>query len=100
MRRRPSSQASPQCRGGRIRGRCALAKARVDRTLLDSIASVTDGVNLADLPMLTDEQISELRSHFPILQEKTYLYNCSQGALSDAVEDGMRKYAASWRTSA
>jgi len=25
--------------------------------------------------MLTDEQISELRSHFPILQEKTYLYN-------------------------
>jgi selenocysteine lyase/cysteine desulfurase len=50
--------------------------------------------------MLTDEQISELRSHFPILREKTYLYNCSQGALSDAVEDGMRKYAASWRTSA
>jgi len=50
--------------------------------------------------MLTDEQISELRSHFPILQEKTYLYNCSQGALSDAVEAGMRQYAASWRTSA
>jgi selenocysteine lyase/cysteine desulfurase len=50
--------------------------------------------------MLTDEQISELRSHFPILQEKTYLYNCSQGALCDAVEAGMRKYAASWRTSA
>jgi len=50
--------------------------------------------------MLTDEQILELRSHFPILQENTYLYNCSQGALSDAVEAGMRKYAASWRTSA
>jgi selenocysteine lyase/cysteine desulfurase len=50
--------------------------------------------------MLTDEQILELRSHFPILQEKTYLYNCSQGALSDAVEAGMRQYAASWRTSA
>ncbi len=50
--------------------------------------------------MLTDEQISELRSHFPILRENTYLYNCSQGALCDAVEAGMQKYAASWRTSA
>ena len=50
--------------------------------------------------MLTDEQISELRSHFPILREKTYLYNCSQGALCDAVEGGMQKYATSWRTSA
>ena len=42
----------------------------------------------------------ELRSHFPILQEKTYLYSCSQGALSDAVEGGMREYMGSWRTSA
>ena len=49
--------------------------------------------------MLTDEQISELRSHFPILKEKTYLYNCSQGALCDYAEAGMRKYIASWRTS-
>jgi selenocysteine lyase/cysteine desulfurase len=50
--------------------------------------------------MLTDEQISELRSHFPILREKTYLYNCSQGALCDAVEAGMQQYAISWRSSA
>jgi selenocysteine lyase/cysteine desulfurase len=50
--------------------------------------------------MLTDQQITELRSHFPILATKTYLYSCSQGALSDAVEAGMREYAASWRTSA
>jgi selenocysteine lyase/cysteine desulfurase len=49
--------------------------------------------------MLTDQQISELRSRFPILQAKTYLYSCSQGALSDAAEGGMRDYAASWRTS-
>ena len=49
--------------------------------------------------MLTDEQISNLRSHFPILQEKTYLYNCSQGALSDAVEAGIEEYASIWRTS-
>src|SRR2546422_2602769 len=49
--------------------------------------------------MLTAAQISGLRSRFPILAEKTYLYNCSQGALSDAVEAGMREYALSWRTS-
>jgi selenocysteine lyase/cysteine desulfurase len=49
--------------------------------------------------MLTDQQISELRLHFPILQSKTYLYNCSQGALSDAVEGGLQEYARSWRTS-
>ena len=49
--------------------------------------------------MLTDQEICTLRSRFPILREKTYLYNCSQGALSDAVEGGMREYAASWRTS-
>jgi selenocysteine lyase/cysteine desulfurase len=49
--------------------------------------------------MLTDQQIMELRSHFPILQAKTYLYNCSQGALSDAVEGGLQEYARSWRTS-
>ena len=48
--------------------------------------------------MLSELEIAELRSHFPILQEKTYLYNCSQGALSDAVEAGMRAYAESWRT--
>jgi selenocysteine lyase/cysteine desulfurase len=49
--------------------------------------------------MLTDTEIAALRSRFPILGEKTYLYNCSQGALSDAVEGGMREYAESWRTS-
>jgi len=49
--------------------------------------------------MLTDEQISTLRSRFPILREKTYLYNCSQGALSDAAESGIRAYTESWRSS-
>src|SRR5580692_1445049 len=49
--------------------------------------------------MPVDQEISALRLRFPILREKTYLYNCSQGALSDAVEGGMREYAASWRTS-
>src|ERR1700743_3633421 len=49
--------------------------------------------------MLTDEQLSSVRSRFPILREKTYLYNCSQGALSDAAAAGMQAYAESWRSS-
>jgi len=49
--------------------------------------------------MLSDTQIQALRARFPILQNKTYLYNCSQGALSDAVEESMRAYTESWRTS-
>lgn len=43
--------------------------------------------------------LAELRSHFPILREKIYLYSCSQGALSDAVEDGLRRFTESWRRS-
>jgi selenocysteine lyase/cysteine desulfurase len=50
--------------------------------------------------MLNQEQLAQVRSHFPIVREKTYLYSCSQGALSDAVESGMQHYAESWRTSA
>jgi selenocysteine lyase/cysteine desulfurase len=49
--------------------------------------------------MLNDQELLEVRSHFPILREKTYLYSCSQGALSDAAEAGMKGYAESWRTS-
>lgn len=49
--------------------------------------------------MLTDDEISSLRLRFPILSQKTYLYSCSQGALSDAAESGLRAYAESWRTS-
>lgn len=48
---------------------------------------------------LTDERISELRRQFPILESNIYLYNCSQGALSKAVQAGMQEYAESWRTS-
>ena len=49
--------------------------------------------------MLSDEHILALRSRFPILREKTYLYNCSQGALSDAAEAGMQAFLNSWRSS-
>jgi selenocysteine lyase/cysteine desulfurase len=49
--------------------------------------------------MLSDTQLAQLRAQFPILRNKTYLYNCSQGALSDAVEGGMLEYAESWKES-
>src|ERR1039458_9974779 len=49
--------------------------------------------------MITDDQILEFRSHFPILRNQTYLYNCSQGALSDAVESALAEFTRSWRTS-
>ncbi len=48
---------------------------------------------------MTDDQLREFRGHFPILREKTYLYNCSQGALSDVVESALAEYTESWRTS-
>jgi len=46
--------------------------------------------------MLTEKQIREIRSRFRIFQSKIYLNTCSQGALSDAVEDGFRDYIKSW----
>jgi selenocysteine lyase/cysteine desulfurase len=49
--------------------------------------------------MLSDDQLTALRSKFPILAEKTYLYNCSQGAFSRAAESGIKAFTDSWRTS-
>jgi selenocysteine lyase/cysteine desulfurase len=46
--------------------------------------------------MLTDKQIQEIRSRFNIFQRKIYLNTCSQGALSDAVQNGLEEYIASW----
>lgn len=46
--------------------------------------------------MLTDSQILSIRSRFPVFKNKIYLNSCSQGALSDAVEDGLREYVTSW----
>ncbi len=46
--------------------------------------------------MLTDSQITEVRSRFRIFDRKIYLNTCSQGALSDAVEAGFEEYLASW----
>src|SRR5262249_15670821 len=46
--------------------------------------------------MLSDSEELAIRSRFPLLSSKVYLNSCSQGALSDAVEDGLRDYLASW----
>ena len=46
--------------------------------------------------MLSDKQILEVRSCFPIFERKIYLNSCSQGALSHAVQRGFEDYLASW----
>jgi selenocysteine lyase/cysteine desulfurase len=46
--------------------------------------------------MLTENEILEIRSRFPIFQRKIYLNSCSQGALSDAVQSGLEDYIATW----
>ncbi len=46
--------------------------------------------------MLTGAQLAAIRSRFPIFRSKVYLNSCSQGALSDTVEAGLKEYVASW----
>jgi selenocysteine lyase/cysteine desulfurase len=46
--------------------------------------------------MLTDKHIQEIRSRFRIFDRKIYLNSCSQGALSDAVQNGLEDYISSW----
>lgn len=46
--------------------------------------------------MLTDQEVHKIRSRFRIFQRKIYLNSCSQGALSDAAETGLRDFIASW----
>jgi selenocysteine lyase/cysteine desulfurase len=46
--------------------------------------------------MKTAEMVSNVRGQFPIFERKVYLNSCSQGALSMAVEAGLRDHIASW----
>jgi len=46
--------------------------------------------------MLSSSQSFSIRARFPVLGKKVYLNSCSQGALSDAVENGIHEYLASW----
>jgi len=47
--------------------------------------------------MLSHFEVGTIRSRFPVLKHKIYLNSCSQGALSDAVEQGFHEYIASWQ---
>lgn len=46
--------------------------------------------------MLDSTQSAQIRARFPIFRKKIYLNSCSQGALSDAVENGLAAYVRSW----
>lgn len=46
--------------------------------------------------MLTDAQIQQIRSKFPIFQRKIYLNSCSQGALSKNVETTLLEHLRGW----
>lgn len=46
--------------------------------------------------MLSHTEVASIRSRFPVLKNKIYLNSCSQGALSDTVEQGLHDYIASW----
>ena len=57
---------------------------------------MNESTTLHENLMLTDKQIQGIRSGFRIFQRKIYLNNCSQGALSAAVQTGLENYIASW----
>lgn len=46
--------------------------------------------------MLTEAQVNEIRSRFPIFTNKIYLNSCSQGALSKDVEAAIADHLQSW----
>jgi selenocysteine lyase/cysteine desulfurase len=49
--------------------------------------------------MLTDPEVTAIRSRFPIFKKKIYLNSCSQGALCDAVEASQQEHIQSWHDS-
>src|SRR5215475_13688687 len=46
--------------------------------------------------MLSTRNVEQIRSRFRIFQRKIFLNSCSQGALSDAVQEGLEEYLRSW----
>ena len=49
--------------------------------------------------MLTDPEVTAIRSRFSIFKKKIYLNSCSQGALCDAVEASQQEHIQSWHDS-
>src|SRR5215467_11052807 len=45
---------------------------------------------------MTELDVGQIRSRFPVFKKKIYLNSCSQGALSDAVEAGIQEYITAW----
>jgi selenocysteine lyase/cysteine desulfurase len=45
---------------------------------------------------MTEFNVEQIRSRFPVFKKKIYLNSCSQGALSDAVEAGIQEYVSIW----
>src|ERR1700733_474273 len=44
----------------------------------------------------TSSELGSLRSRFPVFKKKIYLNSCSQGALSDALENSLLEYMRGW----
>jgi selenocysteine lyase/cysteine desulfurase len=49
--------------------------------------------------MLTDPEVTAIRSRFRVFKKKIYLNSCSQGALCDAVEMSQQEHIESWHDS-
>jgi selenocysteine lyase/cysteine desulfurase len=49
--------------------------------------------------MLTDPELTAIRSRFRVFKKKIYLNSCSQGALCDAVEASQEEHIQSWHDS-
>jgi len=49
--------------------------------------------------MLTDSEVTAIRSRFSVFKKKIYLNSCSQGALCDAVEASQQEHLQSWHDS-
>lgn len=46
--------------------------------------------------MLTDAEINEIRSRFPVFKKQVHLCSCTKGALSDVVEAGLQEFMRLW----
>ena len=46
--------------------------------------------------MLSTQRVEEIRSRFRIFQRKIFLNRCSQGALSNDVQEGLEEYISTW----
>jgi selenocysteine lyase/cysteine desulfurase len=66
-----------------------------DAERLDSAGVLTSGFE-EYLGMLSDQEVAAIRARFPIFRRAVYLNSCSQGALSDTVEESMLQYLRMW----